>query len=215
MKEINETDVCNFYANNLVSLREVSREYEIDHHRVKRILLKHKVYDETRTVPVIRDPVAIKKGVETRKKNGSYIALNKGKTASEIQRRANMKAKMKTTISLDEYEDYERLLFLTRYLSKHKKHFETDEKRKAFLDKFYIDEQFNMIYDIWIKDKNKWLRPSLDHKIPKSLGGSFDLKNLQFLTWFENRAKAEMSEEDWQKFKNETNTKSDYFIRKQ
>lgn len=214
MKAINETDICNFYTNNVVSLRDVSRKYEIDHHRVKRILLKHNVYDENRVVPVIRDPKATKKGVETRKKNGSYIPHNKGKTATETTRRANMKAKMKTSISLDEYDDYERLLFLTKYLSKYKRHFDTDEKRKAFLDKFYIDEQFNMIYDKWIIDKNKWIRPSLDHKNPKSNGGSFDLDNLHFLTWFENRAKAEMTEDEWQKFKELTNTQSDYFIRK-
>lgn len=215
MKQIDEMELCEYYTSNLVALRDVSRKYDIDHHRVKRILLKHGVYDETRFIPIIRDPESTKKGVETRIKKGSYVAHNKGKKASETQKRANMKSKMKTDITLDEYDDYDRLLFLTRYLAKHKKHFDTDEKRKEFLDKFYLDEQFNLIYSRWIKDKNKWLRPSLDHKNPQSNGGSFDLDNLHFLTWFENRAKADMTEDEWKEFRAQTNTHSDYFIRKQ
>ena len=39
-----------------------------------------------------------------------------------------------------------------------------------------------------------------------------DLDNIQFLTWFENRAKAEMSQQEWDIFKKKTNTKSDLFI---
>lgn len=215
MKQVNEAEICQYYLEHLVSLRDVSRAYEIDHHRVKRILTDGGVYDSQRKVPSVRDPSATKKGVATRKRNGSYIAHNKGKQASEDQRRLNMKAKMKTGIDLSVYEDYDRLLFLTRYLAKHKASFNSDEKRKSFLDKFYVDDQFLMIYNVWIQDKeNKWLRPSLDHKTPKSVGGSFDLENLQFLTWFENRAKADMSEEEWKLFKDITNTESDYFIRK-
>jgi len=215
MKQVNETELCEYYVRQLVSLRDVSRKYNIDHHRVKRILTDNNCYDENRIVPTVRDPSSTIKGVETRHANGSYVAHNKGKKMSETHRRVNMKIKMKTEIDLSQYEDYDRLLFLTRYLSKHKSTFNTDEKRKLFLDKFYIDEQFIMIYSRWIKEtENKWLRPSLDHKIPKSIGGTFDLDNLQFLTWFENRAKADMNEEEWQSFKQTTQTKSDYFIRK-
>lgn len=54
--------------------------------------------------------------------------------------------------------------------------------------------------------------PSLDHIHPQAKKGSWNLENLQFLTWFENRAKADMSQEEWGKFKRETNTRSDLFI---
>lgn len=58
-----------------------------------------------------------------------------------------------------------------------------------------------------------WAKPSLDHIIPKSKGGSDeDISNFQFLTVFENLAKRDMTQNEWEKFKKETNTTSDYFI---
>lgn len=85
---------------------------------------------------------------------------------------------------------------------------------KDFMRKFYNDKQFNLIYNTWKENKkNKWLSPSIDHKKPLSNGGGNTLDNLQFLTWFENRAKCNMDEEEWSKFKTMTNTYSNYFIR--
>ena len=37
--------------------------------------------------------------------------------------------------------------------------------------------------------------------MPKSKGGTNDLKNLQFLTWFENRSKNNMTQNEWNKLK--------------
>ncbi len=56
------------------------------------------------------------------------------------------------------------------------------------------------------------LKPSIDHIIPKSRGGSNDKENLQFLTLFENLAKRDMTQEEWNNFKKNTHTQSDYFI---
>ena len=42
-------------------------------------------------------------------------------------------------------------------------------------------------------------------------GENWNLNNLQFLTWFENRAKAEMNQDEWEEFKRNTNTRSDLF----
>ena len=46
------------------------------------------------------------------------------------------------------------------------------------------------------------MKPSVDHIKPSSIGGTYDLDNLQFLTWFENRAKNDMSMDEWIDIKN-------------
>lgn len=67
---------------------------------------------------------------------------------------------------------------------------------------FRNNEQFNIIYEKYIKNKNdKYLKPSLDHIIPKSKGGTDDLDNLQVLTWFENRCKNNMTQKEWNNMK--------------
>jgi 5-methylcytosine-specific restriction endonuclease McrA len=69
------------------------------------------------------------------------------------------------------------------------------------------------MYNSWNNNKGKWNIPTLDHIIPLSRGGDFfDLDNIQILTWFENRAKAEMTQKEWEDFKIITSTKSDLFI---
>jgi len=120
---------------------------------------------------------------------------------------------MRTEIDLGIYKDLYKLQFLIKITSKHRKHIAfNDDARKAFLDKFYFDTQFNKIYDRWQESgENKWYIPSLDHKVSKFNGENWGLDNLQFLTWFENRAKAEMNQDEWDLFKIETNTKSDLF----
>lgn len=57
-----------------------------------------------------------------------------------------------------------------------------------------------------------WYKPSIDHIIPKSKGGTNDLNNLQFLTVFENLNKRDMTMEEWSYFKLLTNTSSDLYI---
>jgi len=70
-----------------------------------------------------------------------------------------------------------------------------------------------LIWNAWLENnKNKWWYPSVDHIIPTSRGGQGTLENIQFLTWFENRAKADMTGEEWNIFKKETGTNSQLFI---
>lgn len=90
---------------------------------------------------------------------------------------------------------------------------------KLFYDFFWNDDQFNCLYNNWLKKKETkystfydWWKPSIDHKIPKSRGGSNELSNLQFLTYYENHSKLDMTWEEWQQFKIDTNTTSELFI---
>ena len=45
------------------------------------------------------------------------------------------------------------------------------------------------------------MKPSIDHINPKANNGTNDLSNLQFLTWFENRCKNDMSQKEWEDVK--------------
>lgn len=92
------------------------------------------------------------------------------------------------------------------------------EEYKKIIDYFWHDKQLEKIMDFWYNNKNKgqtfydWAKPSLDHIIPSSKGGKNVLENFQFLTTFENLAKRDMTMEEWNNFKKDTNTTSDYFI---
>lgn len=92
------------------------------------------------------------------------------------------------------------------------------DEYKDFIEFFWSDEQFNLVYNFW-KEHEKadktfydWAKPSLDHIVPSSRGGENILSNFQFLTTFENLAKRDMTMEEWINFKNRTHTASDYFI---
>ena len=92
------------------------------------------------------------------------------------------------------------------------------DEYKNTIEYFWNDKQFNAIYDFWESNKKQektfydWAKPSLDHIIPLSRGGLDELSNYQFLTTFENLSKRDMTMEEWNNFKQKTNTKSDYFI---
>lgn len=88
------------------------------------------------------------------------------------------------------------------------------ENAILWLDK---NQQFHAVYNFWEKTKKEntfydWAKPSLDHIIPLSKGGTQKISNLQILTVFENLAKRDMTMEEWKNFKKETNTTSNYFI---
>ena len=78
----------------------------------------------------------------------------------------------------------------------------SSEWYRSYIERFYDDDQFNIIYERWINSgKEKYKKPSLDHTVPKAKGGTNDIENLQFLSWFENRCKNDMSQEDWDNLK--------------
>ena len=80
-----------------------------------------------------------------------------------------------------------------------------------YMEKFYYDEQFNLLYRQWKSHgEPRFLRPSLDHIIPKAQGGEVvNINNLQFLTWLENKCKSDIPQNEWDKMKSEINL---YFL---
>ena len=83
----------------------------------------------------------------------------------------------------------------------------TTDIYKKYIKKFYNDKQFNSLYKKWIDNKeDRYLKPSLDHIVSKSKNGELNnLDNLQFLSWFENRCKNDMTSKEWDKLKQNIN----------
>lgn len=120
-------------------------------------------------------------------------------------------------------DNFEKFLFLhkafTRTTSKNISYYNKNiNEYLELIDYFWNDKQFNAIYDFWFQHQQEnptfydWAKPSLDHIIPISKGGKDNLNNYQFLTTFENLAKRDMTQTEWDNFKKQTNTHSDYFV---
>ena len=124
---------------------------------------------------------------------------------------------------LNQYEDFEKFLLIHKALIRTsgndgQYYKNNNDEYKQIIDHFYHDEQFNAVYDFWLSHQlidetfYDWAKPSLDHIIPSSKGGTNTLNNFQFLTTFENLAKRDMTMTEWNEFKWKINTQSDYFI---
>jgi len=140
-----------------------------------------------------------------RLKENGWIPYNKGIKVSKELLYKNMKAHLKYDVSLDwlkQFEDIEKLKYLNHSIARERDYrgFDT-EIYKQFIEKFYKDKKFNQLFSEWIKTKDKWIKPSLDHIQAKAKGGTLLLDNLQFVSWLENRAKVDISQVEWDKIK--------------
>lgn len=118
----------------------------------------------------------------------------------------NMATHLRFDVSVEwlmKFNDFDKLKLLNDVITNRSGRWDvSSEWYTSYIEKFYEDDQFNRIYEIWVRGgKEKYKKPSLDHIIQKSKGGTNDMENLQFLSWFENRCKNDMSQEDWDNLK--------------
>ena len=189
------------YCKNNWSLRQIAILYNTNHHKIRRILKKYGI----KIVKQPRQPFTQehKKNISlARKGHESWIKNTK---ASIFNRYKNIAGHLRFNINYDwflQFDDIDKLIFLNRCIRSNRFIQRSDEWYTEYILKFYHDETFNMLYKKWLlNNKNKYMRPTIDHIIPKSKGGSDDISNLTFLSWFENRAKDNMSLSEWNSIK--------------
>lgn len=144
------------------------------------------------------------------------IKKKKYRKTSDFDQYAAMVRQMKNSPDYDfmiQFDDIEKLRFLFLSIKNHHRKLKFDftkEEKTNFISKFYYDKNFNYFYDKYLETGDKFLRPSLDHKMPRSKGGDNSLENLQFISYLENIAKSDMTLEEWNKTKNNLDK---YFIK--
>ena len=214
MLEEFQKDIIKLYTVDNFTLRKIAKIYNTNHHSIRRLLVKNGVTITQKNRK--REPFTAEHKSKISASRIGMPGVWLGKKMPESALRKNMINHMKFDVSLEdieEYTDFKKLQFITSGLSRNMKHFHTKEQYINYINKFYYDEQFNVLYQKWLLNgKDKWYRPTIDHKTSKSQGGGWELTNLQFLSWFENRAKAEMNHDEWEEFKYQTNTRSDLFV---
>ena len=189
--------ILSAYIPYVTTLRGVARTCGTDHHRVRRVLEQNGIAVVRGKIGPFSDDRRAKIG-EASKGRTSWA---KGKKMPKISLYKNMAAHLRFDVSVEWlllFEDIEKLKFLNRCVRRGDRFVLTSEEYKAYIVRFYHDDQFNSAYGGWLKSgKDKWKRPTIDHINPRANGGCNMLNNLQFLTWFENRAKCDMTQKEW------------------
>jgi len=206
---MNNKKITDMYVNGRYTLRHLADIFSTNHHKIKRILLENGAKITRRNTLKEFTKTHREKISKTRKTlydNGIITTWSKGKKMTREHNIKNMKGHLKYDISfewLNKFEDIEKLKYLNKSITRtrDKKGF-TTEIYKLFIEKFYYDKKFNYLFDEWKKTENKWIKPSLDHIQAKSKLGKLDnINNLQFISWLENRAKIDISQDKWNEIK--------------
>lgn len=207
-EKIDEDAVIQMYVNDCFSMRRIADIVGTNHHMIKRILERHGIVicqkNRVRKPFTIEHKQKISESRKKLKENG-WIPYNKGlKTINRKDGRGllykNMLAHLRFSVSIDWLMrfDFEKLKALNTAISNRSNRWNiTTDEYVRYIEHFYNDKQFLIVYEKYRNNPCTYTKPSIDHIIPKSKGGTNDLSNLQFLSWFENRCKNDMSQEDW------------------
>jgi len=188
------------------TLRHISELIGTDHHSIKRVLVKEGIditKRKTKKEYTQEHKDNVSKSCKGRKSWSTGLKMSREHVMN------NMVTHLKYDVSLewiDKFEDIEKLKLLNKSLTRERDciGFTTDIY-KQFIEKFYYDKRFNELYCKWIESGDKWVRPSLDHIVPKCKGGNLFIDNLQFISWLENRAKMDIEQDIWNKMKQNIN----------
>ena len=191
MVQIDKNLVCEMYKNGK-SMRRIALTFNTNHKLISKILKGENIKT--------RQPLNLR----GKRKFNCDNELRYNNMATHLRFDVDI-------VFLMQFQDFQKLKLLNDVIKGRSGRFDVNtEWYKEYLLKFYTDTNFNIIYNKWINSNfNKYKKPSLDHINPKSKKGNNDLSNLQFLTWFENRSKNDMSQLEWNELKNNIN---DYFI---
>ena len=206
--------ICEEYKAGIDSLRDVAVRLNTNHKLVKRALDRNNI----KIVKAKSKPMSDVTKKKLSEKLKGREAWNKGKLIANSMpmksRLENMRSHMRWNVDisfLEQFKDFDKLKFLNKSVARKRDFGDIATKYyKSFIEHFYYDTQFNRIYSNWrANGEQKLLKPSLDHMLPKSRGGSEELNNLQFLTWFENFSKRDMTQPEWEIVKSNI---GEYFV---
>ena len=183
--------ICKMYKEGK-SMRQIALEFETNHKLISKILKDKDIQ--------IRKPLNLR-GKKKFECENERLYNN---MATHIRFEVDYKWLM-------QFKNFKKLQLLNNVITDRSGRWNVDTKwYKNYLIKFYEDIQFNNIYELWINSNfEPYKKPSIDHIIPKAKGGTNDLNNLQFLSWFENRCENDMTQDEWNVLK--LNIK-EYFI---
>jgi len=146
-------------------------------------------------------------GIEIKRRMGKIRHLNPQEKLHRWFKRTMLSEESQSQIS-----NPEMALYLANILSKERNKPSPESYEDIFMS-LYLSHDYKRLYENWIKSsKNRWLTPSIDHVTPYSRGGRATKNNLAIMTLFENKMKNDMTLEEWNMFKEKTNTKSTIFV---
>ena len=137
---------------------------------------------------------------------GIHSNIKHKKEATYNKNIRNMQTHLKYKVNMEwlkSFDNIKKLQFLNNSITKMRDRQGFDDERYiSFIEKFYYDVNFNYLYNKWLNTNDVWIKPSLDHIIPVTKKGTNELNNLRFISWFENKAKYDMTQDEWNIIKN-------------